>query len=101
MAAASPTARSPSGAFDSVRKKLEAVHAAEIGQLRKQIKELEDARAGLLRPTEHITRPLRQALASEAARRQAVEAEMAAVQQEKAGMAAALDEASTASFTAA
>ena len=67
MAAASPTARSPSGAFDSVRKKLEAVHAAEIGQLRKQIKELEDARAGLLRPTEHITRPLRQALASEAA----------------------------------
>ena len=79
-----------------MRKKLEAVHAAEIGQLRKQIKELEDARAGLLRPTEHITRPLRQALASEAARRQAVEAEMAAVQQEKAGMAAALDEASAA-----
>ena len=67
---------------DSSKKKLEAVHATEVSKLRRQVKELEEARATLLRATKHITHPLEQALAAEVSKRKSVEAELAALRGE-------------------
>lgn len=54
-------------ASDSPAKKLklEAVHAAEVAKLRRQIRELEEARANLLRATKPLTQPLELAISAE------------------------------------
>ena len=90
-------------ASDSPAKKLklEAVHAAEVAKLRRQIRELEEARANLLRATKPLTQPLELAISAEAAKRKAVEAELEALKRERIDAAAAREAAEAAERNAA
>ena len=100
-AAAPPSNSTYTRTTDPSKKKLEAAHAAEVAKLRRQIKELEEARATLLRATKHITHPLEQALAGEVARRKAVEVELATLRSEMVSADAAREAADTAKREAA
>ena len=88
--------RTRTGRSDSARRKLEVIHAAEVAKLQRQITELEEARAGLLRATKHLTQPLELALTGEVAKRKAATAELEALKEEKIDASAAREAAAAA-----
>ena len=65
------------------------MHAMEVAELRRQLKGLEEARAGLLMATKDIRQPLEQALNAEVTKRRFLEAELEALRQERADVAVA------------